>query len=57
MRTRPSPFLDARAIALAMSLATIPLVASATEVTDFATAKAQAVASGKTVLIDFSSPT
>lgn len=56
MHTR-SRFHGARAVALSLTLAAMPFVAGASDVADLDAAKAQAVASGKSILIDFSSPT
>lgn len=52
-----SRFLGVRAVALSLTLAAMPLMAAASEVADLDAAKTQAVASGKPILIDFSSPT
>ena len=57
MRARHSLVTGARGLVLSLSLAALPVVAGASEVADFAAAKAKAAATGKSILIDFSSPT
>jgi len=47
----------ARDLGLVLFLVALPLAATGHEVADLATAKTRAAAAGKTILIDFSSPT
>ena len=57
MNARHSLLAGARDLGLVLTLAALPLAATAHEVADLATAKAKAAAAGKTILIDFSAPT